>query len=530
MKRSLIFILTLRILLANPALQAKEAIFNIVDYGAKNSHKELSTKAIQSAIDACFENEGGTVLIPKGSYVTGTLFLKSNVTIKLESGAELFGSSSLENYADVPVATEEPHFSKCLFYAKNQKNITIIGHPRTEINGRGYFFKHSPERPKLFRIEECRNIRIEEAIIKNSGSWCVYFRECDSIVIHKTRVYNKENRNNDGMNFDGCSNVWITECNLQVEDDAICLKSSVDKVCENIYVSDCTVSSYWACIKFGTASKTGFRNIKISNCQFFDSRHGTIKLLAVDGAIIEDVEISNIKMYNCGGPIFIRLGNRGRDYTESIKQVYEEDVKPEGRPVGKIRNITFRNIEGRLTGSIDPPTEGIMFTGLPGHYIENVVMENIDFSYTGFGNLDVKNREIAEDEARYPEQLFFGTLPSYGMYLRHVKGLKLRNVSMTLRNHDNRSAVVMDDVIDSSLEDINPHITLEAASLMVLKNCIDVDLIDLTPSGECKHLLELQGSKTENIKLINTDIKALGIEKAAHFTHEAHEGALIIKN
>jgi len=321
MKSTIIF------LLLASALNIPASTFNILDYGAKNSHLELSTEAIQAAIDACSENSTGKVIIPKGTYVTCTLLLKSNVTIQMESGSELFGSSSLEDYAEVPVATEEPHFSKCLFYAKGEKNITILGHPRSEINGRGYFFKHSPERPKLFRIEECINIRIENAIIKNSGSWCVYFRECDSVFIHKTAIFNKENRNNDGMNYDGCSNVWITECNLQVEDDAICLKSSVDKICENIYVSDCTVSSYWACIKFGTASKTGFRNVKVTNCQFFDSRHGTIKLLAVDGAIIENIEFSNIKMYNCGGPIFLRLGNRGRDYSESIKQVYSEDVK-----------------------------------------------------------------------------------------------------------------------------------------------------------------------------------------------------------
>lgn len=444
--------------------------YNILDYGAKRSHKELSTKAIQAAIDDAHKNGGGTVFVPKGTYVTGTLFLKSNVTFKMGAYTELFGSSDLMDYAEVPIATEEPHFSKCLFYANGEENITIIGHPRSEINGKGYMFKHSHERPKLFRIEECKNVRFENAIIKNSGSWCLYFRECDSVFIHKTSVYNKENRNNDGMNYDGCSNVRITDCNLQVEDDAICLKSSVDKVTENIYVENCTVSSYWASLKFGTASKTGFKNITVKNCQFFDSRHGAIKLLAVDGAIIENVEISNIKMFNCGGPIFLRLGNRGRDYSKSIKQVYKTDAKPEGRPVGKIRNVVFRNIEGRLTGRIDPPTEGIMFTGLPGHYIEDVTMENIHFSYTGFGDLNVQDRVIPEDEARYPEQLFFGVLPSYGMYARHVKDLKMNNVTFELRNYDNRPALVLDDVHESAFKGLNLDIKSQSGSPIVSKN------------------------------------------------------------
>lgn len=483
--------------------------YNILDFGAIKSHTKLSTKAIQAAIDAASADGGGTVIVPKGVYVTGTLFLKSNVTLKLEANTELFGSSSLEDYAEVPVATEEPHFSKSLFYAQGEENIKISGHPRSEINGKGYMFKHSPERPKLFRIENCKNIEFDNAIIKNSGSWCIYFRECDSVYIHHTSVYNKENRNNDGMNFDGCSNVRIEDCNLQVEDDAICLKSSVDKICENIYVSNCTVSSYWACIKFGTASKTGFRNVKVSNCQFFDSRHGCIKLLAVDGAILENIEFSNIKMYNCGGPIFLRLGNRGRDYSESIKQVYKTDAKPEGRPVGKIRNITFKNIEGRLTGRLDPPTEGIMFTGLPNHYIENVTMENIHFSYTGFGDLDVKDREIAEDEARYPEQLFFGVLPSYGMYLRHVKGLKIKNFTMELRDHDDRSAIVMDDVIESTFEDIKFDIEPEAGSGIVLSNTKNLVISGIDPTGEVEYLVEVKGEKSEGIHLKDLRVNSL---------------------
>lgn len=502
-------------------LSAKE--FNIIDFGARPGHEGLNTEAIQAAIDAASEAKG-TVIIPKGVYPTGTLFLKSNLTIKMESGAEIYGSKDLKDYAEIPVATEEPHFSKSLFYAHKQENITIIGHPRTEINGRGYFFKHSPERPKLFRIEHCKNIEFDNVIVKNSGSWCMYFRECDSINIHHTSVYNKENRNNDGMNYDGCSNVRIEDCNLQVEDDAICLKSSVDKLCENIVVTNCTVSSYWACVKFGTASKTGFKNVKVRDCQFFDSRHGCIKLLAVDGAILEDVLFENIKIYNCGGPIFLRLGNRGRDYSESIKQVYEADVKPEGRPVGQIKNITFRNIEGRLTGRIDPPTECIMFTGLPGHYIENVTLENVHFSYTGFGDLNVKDRVVLEDEARYPEQLFFGVLPSYGLFLRHVKGLNMKNVSLELRNHDDRHAMVMKDVVQSKVEDLNFDISSEAGSAMVLKNVAHTELSNIQSHGALGTLVEVRGESSAQIVL-----RGSNDPESVVFTDKASKESLICK-
>ena len=525
------FVLILNSLLVFMLAMAEDfKVYSILDYGGKSSLETLNTSSIQAAMDACSESGGGIVIIPKGVYITGTLFIRSNVTLQLEAGVELFGSSNLEDYAEVPLATEEPHFSKCLFFAKNVENFKIVGHPRSEINGRGYFFKHSPERPKLFRIEESRNIDIENTLIKNSGSWCLYFRECDQIHLYKVAVYNKENRNNDGINFDGCSNVTIQDCNLQVEDDAICLKSSVDKICENFLIENCTVSSYWAGLKFGTASKTGFRNIKIRNCQFFDCRFGTIKLLAVDGAIIEDVEISDIDMYNCGGPIFIRLGNRGRTYEQSIKQVYATDVKPEGRPVGKIRNLILRNIKGRLTGRLDPPTEGMMLTGLPGHYIEDVVMENIHFSFTGFGQMDAGQRVIPEDEARYPEQLFFGVLPSYGLYARHVRGLEFKNVTFALRDEDTRSAVLLNDVLQSHFERFEVDVTHNRGAAVVLDSCQNLEFSGLKAKGKAQSLVNIKGVASCALRLKNPLTKTLEMETLATFTDEASVASLLISN
>ncbi|MCK0188949.1 hypothetical protein [Arenibacter sp. F20364] len=205
-----------------------------------------------------------------------------------------------------------------------------------------------------------------------------------------------------------------------MEDDAICLKSSVDKITENFYIANYTVSSYCASLKFGTASKSGFRNIKVENCQIFDSR---------------------------------------------------------------------------------PPTEGIMFTGLPDHYIEDVVMENIHLSYTGFRDLDVKDRIVPKDEARYPEQLFFGTLPSYGMYLRHVKGLTVKNVSMELRDHDNRPAIVMDDVTESSFEKLHFDIQPSAGSSILITNGKKLKFDQLFSSREVEYLMKVKGADSQNIKL-----------------------------
>ncbi len=474
-------ILSLMLLATTTFAAAKS--YNIKDYGAKPSLSECCTESIQKAIDAANHDGGGTVIIPGGAYTTGTLFLKSNVTIKLERGTALLGSTNYADYADVPMGTEEPQFSKCIFFALGQENIKIIGHPLGEINGRGYYFKHEKERPKLFRIEECKGIYFEDVVIKNSGSWCVYFRESDNIHLYKCSLYNKENPNNDGMNYDGCSNVLIQDCNLQVEDDAICLKSSVDKACENFTIENCTVSSYWACFKMGTATKSVFKDITIRNCQFFDSRRGCIKILMVDGGSIDNVLIENVDLFNCGGPIFIRLGNRGRDYTKSIKQNYTHFAKPEGRPVGTLKNVTFRNITARMAGRIDPPYEGMLITGIPGYYIENVTMENIDFSYTGFGKTGAKYNFPVEREADYPEQWRFGILPGYGMYARHIKGLNMKNVNFSVRDADDRPAIVLDDVKDSNFTNFTVDAYPEAGAAVLMGETENVKFKGLKVNG-----------------------------------------------
>ncbi|WOO40572.1 glycoside hydrolase family 28 protein [Rubellicoccus peritrichatus] len=458
-----------------------EKVFNIIDYGAKPW--ELSTDEIQAAIDACHEAGEGKVLFPKGNYITGTLFLKSNVHLDFANGATLYGSSELKDYAEVPVATEEPHFSKCLFYVSEAENISITGQDTAVINGRGYFFKHSPERPKLFRIEKSKNIRFEDITVKNSGSWCIYFGECDSIWMTRVSVYNKENHNNDGMNFDGCANVWIKDCNLQVEDDAICLKSSVNRTTENIHIEGCTVSSYHAAFKLGTASGWTFKDITVKNCRFYDCRYGAIKLLMVDGGMIDNIHISDIELFNCGGPIFLRLGNRGRDYTKSIKQIYSEDVSPEGRPVGSLKNVYIGNISGRLFGR-NTAVEGIMFTGLPGHRIENVTLENIDLSFSGHGDLDTKGLVVPEDEARYPEQSFFGTLNSYGLFIRHAKDVTLKNINFGLRGHDSRPAIYLEDVVDSRLEDIEFALGHGVKQSIIVKDSPGLQLDDVLANGK----------------------------------------------
>lgn len=425
-------------------------MIDVGDFGAKGDGVSNDTTAFQMAIDAC-KGENTVVKVGKGRYIIGTITLKSRIELYVEEGAEILGSTSLSDYAtDNLGAIEAPAFDKCLIYAEHAKNIRITG--RGIINGRG-FKGNFPikingmlaDRPMLIRFVDCSNIVFKDITLKNSASWCTHLVSCRDIDIANVTVDSRVNANNDGFDLDGCRNVSIHDCHLKTGDDSICPKSTSSQLCENIVVRNCKISSHTAAIKCGTSSKGGFKNITVSNCEFYDCRMGAIKLLLVDGGVLEDITISDIIMNNVEGPLFIRLGDRGRIYDKPTEQIYEKNASNEGAEPGQLRNVHIRNICATVTGN-DKARQGIMITGIPGHCVENVILENLDIVFTGNGSKADASRVVPEDSARYPEQFFFGVLPSYGLYLRHVKGITLKNVNLSLKNPDMRPKIVCEEV------------------------------------------------------------------------------------
>ena len=188
-------------------------------------------------------------------------------------------------------------------------------------------------------------------------------------------------------------------------------------------------------------------DIKVTNCYFHDCQLGAIKLQLVDGGRLENVDISRIVMENVGNPIFIRLGNRGSTFGKGVKA-----------PVGSIKNVRVSDLVAEVT--LEDPSKAladltvrekgmsgpIMITGIPGHLVEDVVLENVKISYPGYGSEEEAENIVPEDEARYPEQFFFGVLPAWGAYIRHAKNVAFKNVELTLRGEDARQKIILDDV------------------------------------------------------------------------------------
>lgn len=446
---SLIVLITMAITSSIPALGQT---IDVKDMGAVADGKTVNTTIIQQAIDQAHKAGGGTVLIPAGEFITGSLVLKSNVDLHLAKGATLKGSPDLGDYPARPIvypSYTDNYVDKALIYAAEAENISITGQGTIDGNGTAPAFiavdnNHtSKTRPYIIRFVKCRNVLVDGVYLRDSPMWVQHYLACEKVRLTNLRVFSHINVNNDGLDLDGCRDVVINNCIFDSGDDAITLKSTGPALCEDVVITNCIASSLCNPIKFGTETTGGFRNITISNIAIRPSEadtiiygslvgHAGIALEVVDGAIMEHINISNITMRNIYTPLFIRLGNRARPHTEGA-----------GTPsVGTLRNISISNITA-YTESLLPSS----ITGIPGHNVENIKLSNIRITAKGGGTHKQAEREVPENEAKYPEANMFGpTLPASLLYVRHVDNISMHNCGFTILEEDARPQMWFEDV------------------------------------------------------------------------------------
>lgn len=452
----------------------------IKDFGARGDGITLNSQIIQGAIDFVASRGGGRLVFETGSYLTGTFYLKSNITIQLDSGAVLMGSNNPFDYI------KDSYIGwMSMIFALKQENVSITG--KGTIDGRGattannmtafvhigiytdrLFLDRPSEfnRPQNMYFRECKNVTITGITLKNPASWNQTYDQCENVFVDSIRVDSKNFWNNDGIDIVDCKDVTIKNSFFDAADDVICFKSQdPDKICENVVVENCAGRSSANGLKFGTGSRGGFRNFRISNLTFYDTYRSAITFAAVDGAIVENIVVDGIKATNVGNAIYLRVGNRNSKGKKSvmrdivIRNLYAEisPGKPDaGYPLeGPVENIP-RNIS----------PAGIV--GIPGFKISNVVLENITIIYPGGSNPNYARRgasateldSIPEMPAAYPEFSQFRELPSWGFYLRHVDSLHLKNVKLIANGKEYRPAIVADDVqslLMEKLEIVEPE-------------------------------------------------------------------------
>ncbi|WP_338869087.1 glycosyl hydrolase family 28 protein [Spirosoma sp. SC4-14] len=455
--------------------QAYAQTYDIRDFGARTDSTFLNTKAIQSAIDQCYSKGGGEVLVPAGTYYTGTIFLKSNVYLHLSAGAVLQGSYKPADYPEHTILSAKKFGTithnglyvesmKALVIADKATHTGIIGLGTLRGPGEGKAFQlglNKDGKPKNIFFIGCQDVLMEGINILNSAQVTVSISGCERVTINKIYLRSWVNWNCDGLDIDG-KDVIISNCRIDSEDDALCFKSEyLDKFCENITVTNCVLSSICNGIKFGTGSRTGFRNITVSNCVIKKGsvngyRHWPmpasivhrpeetsvntgIVILGVDGGIVENITISDIIMTDVLSPIFIRVGRRF--------------LNPDKKP-SVMRHINIQNIRAE-TRSIIPT----IIAGLEESPAEDIRLSNIRITVPkGVSADSIKTFPaiIREDVKGYPEnRLTFGTkLPASAFYVRHVNGLVLDDVTVTCNEPDARPAFYVDDVRGIKLKNV----------------------------------------------------------------------------
>ena len=425
-------------------------------YGARNDGRTLATRAIQRAIDDCAAQGGGVVQLAGGTFLSGTLVLKDEVTLRIAPGATLLASPRIEDFTpfppeDVPrifidgSTQNKGNGPYHLIHADGARNIAIDGGGTIRGNGRAYWdadpervFVSRRARPSpLIEFVASQGIRIENIAIRDAPGWTIHPLESSDIRIAGITIVNDgRGPNTDAVNIDSSRNVLVTDANIEAGDDCVVLKTTGRRggpvaPTQNVMVSGLICSSDDQGVKIGTESLGDFRNILFTNILIYHSPNlyrpptAGISLSMVDGARFENVEVSNVVIRDAATPLFLRLGNRGRGQSVPTP--------------GTLSGVVFSNIVatgGTLASSI---------TGLPGHPVRGVTLSDIDITMAG-GVREPGPATVSEAAGDYPHAPMFGPLPASGLYIRHADGLTLRNVRIRTASPDVRPAILVDDV------------------------------------------------------------------------------------
>ncbi len=405
------------------------AYFNVINFGARGDGERLDSPAIQSAIDACSQAGGGTVYVPAGNYVIGSIFLRSHITLHLDAGATLLGS---EKPADYPVmrgrwegVEQETHAP--LIAGSHLTNIAMVGRGRVDGRGAIWWQRHRDKtlrypRPRLISFAHCANVLIEGVTLTHSPSWTIHPVHCENVTVDKVTISNPpDSPNTDGINPDSCRHVHISNCHVDVGDDCIAIKSGIETdspdpraPCENITITNCTLLHGHGGVVIGSEMSGGVRNVVISNCIFIGTDRGIrLKSRRGRGGTVEDIRVTNIVMQGVRCPFTLNLYYHSGVKGNSV--IADKRPHPVDESTPRFRHLHFSHITAR-----DAQYAAAFLYGLPEMPIEDISFEEVAISLAS--NAQAGAPEMADD---------IEPMRRAGFFARNVRGLRLDRVHIT---------------------------------------------------------------------------------------------------
>ncbi len=460
-----IVILLLVLLVIFAIKRYKNSFVDVKTFGAVGDGETEDTEKLQAAIDQC-ARERKKLVFTEGIYKTGTIFLKDNSKIILQKDAVISGIPELSAYAVYGatfVDAVNTIRGKAILVANGVKNVRITGEGK--ITGNGHQFdKTLKEKPFLVRFVNCEDLYVSGITMEESVSWCFHIDKCENVYVDGIRVYNRGNENNDGIDIDSSENVTLINCDVSSGDDAICLKSTSRRVCRDIFVKNCKISTECGGFKIGTESVGDYENIICEDCYFYDVLACGIKITVTDGAVAKDVKIRNVKMDNCTGPIFISAGLRQREYAGEKKDTPSNIIGLEID--GLVADVIKAPSRGYYNIGIDGGKEGdpeeflkslydygdwcealggIIISGSEKAKIQNIRLKNMQIDLPGGFTDDKWEFNVREMGTLYPEFHRFDPVPAKGIYIRHANGVSFENVRLTYKADDIREEIYTED-------------------------------------------------------------------------------------
>jgi polygalacturonase len=492
------------------------------ELGAVGDGTTDCTKQIQQAIDTAAGAGGGMVYFPAGKYVTGTIWMKSNVTLMIEPGATLLGAESMDAYPEFASKWEGPaaRTRAALIAGEGLENIAIIG--RGIIDGRGQMWWRMQKqidksawimRPRLIRLIDCRNVLIEDVTLTNSPSWTLNPVACDNVTVARVTVRNPpDSPNTDGINPDSCSNVRISDCHIDVGDDCITIKSGSEeeprrqyKPCENITITNCTMMHGHGGVVIGSEMSGGVKNVAISNCTFVGTDRGIrIKSRRGRGAAVEDIRVSNIVMDGVLCPLAINLFYGCGAWGQS--KVTDKSPQPVNEGTPRFRRLRFSDISAR-----NAKFSGAFVLGLPEMWVEDISYDNISI-WMDPTNTEAGDSDMAPDIEK---------LCRAGMVFKNVRKLTLRNIDVS---EQIGPAVRITESADVMISDSTSRTPQADAPMIALKDVTDAYIHGCVAPEGSSAMIGISGAQTSQIVLGHNHSR--GASQAVEIADDVPAGAV----